>query len=418
MFDRNSLEQWLSYVEGINIKTIDMGLERTELVRQKLELKPACPVITVAGTNGKGSVCAYLTAIYQAAGFKVGTLTSPHLLKFNERISINGKPVEDELIVRAFTAIEEARGDTTLTYFEFNALAAVWVFADQQVDVMVLETGLGGRLDAVNVFDADCAVITNVDLDHIEYLGDTIEKVGFEKAGIFRSGKPAICGQVPPPQSVTQHAKDIGTNLLVLNTDFTATQQNEQWDFSCGQTHYTNLPLPALRGGYQVQNAACALAAITCLNNQLVVSEQAIAQGLSAASNPGRFQVIAHKPTVILDVGHNPHAARALAASLTQLPAVKKQVAVFSMLSDKDIDSVLSICVPLFDCWYISGLNLPRGMTTEQITHKLKTYGIKNIRSFTTVATAYQCALSEVQEDDRIIVFGSFHTVAEILDSL
>ncbi len=418
MFDRNSLEQWLSYVEGINIKTIDMGLERTELVRQKLELKPTCPVVTIAGTNGKGSVCAYLTAIYQAAGFKVGTLTSPHLLKFNERICINGHPVSDELIVRAFSAIEEARGETPLTYFEFNALAAVWVFAEQQVDVMVLETGLGGRLDAINVFDADCSVITNVDLDHIEYLGDTIEKVGFEKAGIFRAGKPAICGQIPPPQSVINHANDIKANLLILNTDFAATQKNEQWDFSCEQTHYKNLPLPALRGAYQIQNAACALAAISCLNEALPVTTEAIAQGLSMARNPGRFQIIAHKPTVILDVGHNPHAARALAASLTQLPQVKKQVAVFSMLSDKDINEVLNICAPLFDYWYVSGLDLPRGMTTDQIEQKLRAHGIKNVRSFATVATAYQQALSEVQEDDRIIVFGSFHTVAEILDSL
>ena len=375
-------------------------------------------MITVAGTNGKGSVCAYLTAIYHAAGLKVGTLTSPHLLKFNERICINGEPVSDELIIRAFCAIEDTRADTTLTYFEFNALAAVWIFAQEQVDVMVLETGLGGRLDAVNVFDADCAVITNVDLDHIEYLGDTIEKVGFEKAGIFRTGKPAVCGQVPPPQSMVNHAKDIQTNLLVLNTDFTVTQNNEQWDYSCGQTHYKNLPLPALRGAYQVQNAACALTAITALADRLKVSQENIAQGLTRARNLGRFQVIARNPTVILDVGHNPHAAKALADSLTQLPPAKKQVAVFSMLSDKDIDEVLKICNPLFKSWYISGLDLPRGMTTNQVEQKLKDHGIENIRSFTTVATAYQCALSEAQEDDRIVVFGSFHTVAEILDSL
>ncbi len=418
MFDRNSLAQWLSYIESVNMKTIDMGLERTEIVRQKLSLKPACPVITVAGTNGKGSVCAYLTAIYHAAGLKVGTLTSPHLLKFNERICINGEPVSDELIIRAFCAIEDTRADTTLTYFEFNALAAVWIFAQEQVDVMVLETGLGGRLDAVNVFDADCAVITNVDLDHIEYLGDTIEKVGFEKAGIFRTGKPAVCGQVPPPQSMVNHAKDIQTNLLVLNTDFTVTQNNEQWDYSCGQTHYKNLPLPALRGAYQVQNAACALTAITALADRLKVSQENIAQGLTRARNLGRFQVIARNPTVILDVGHNPHAAKALADSLTQLPPAKKQVAVFSMLSDKDIDEVLKICNPLFESWYISGLDLPRGMKTNQVEQKLKDHGIENIRSFTTVATAYQCALSEAQEDDRIVVFGSFHTVAEILDSL
>ena len=256
-----------------------MGLERVGEVKKRMGLQPQCPVVVVAGTNGKGSVCAYLSQIYTQAGFKVGTLTSPHLLRYNERIAINTRPVEDAAIVASFERIEAARAGISLTYFEFNTLAAVDIFIREKVDVMVLEVGLGGRLDAVNVFDADCAVVTSVDLDHQAFLGDTVEQVAFEKAGVFRSGKPAICGQTPPPESLRRHAGEIGAELLLIKRDFDfSTLENVQWSYryhpqnSDGRTRNRNaLPFPALRGAYQLSNAACALTVLECLGDRLPV---------------------------------------------------------------------------------------------------------------------------------------------------
>ncbi|WP_434778969.1 bifunctional tetrahydrofolate synthase/dihydrofolate synthase [Neisseria sp. Ec49-e6-T10] len=415
MFTSHSLDNWLQYIESVHPQTIDMGLARTKQVQEKLNLKPQCPVITVSGTNGKGSVCAYLTAIYHEAGFKVGTLTSPHLIRFNERIAINAEPVTDELIIQAFEAIEQARGDIPLTYFEFNTLAAVWVFAQQQTDVMVLEVGLGGRLDAVNVFDTDCAIITSVDIDHQDYLGTDLETIGFEKAGIFRSNKPAIFGQQPLLNSVNKHAHDIDAQLLCYDTDFSIRTMDNQWDFLFKDKARHALPIPTMRGTYQIQNASCALAAIECLYEQLPVTIGAIKRGLIKASNTGRFQILPGRPMVILDVGHNPHAARALVKSLNLLPFASKKIAVFSMLADKDIDEVIEICKGAFDEWFIAPLNVPRAVAIDVLHQKLNTHGIKQIQIFENIETAYQHALSCAQESDRITVFGSFHTVAEIL---
>lgn len=403
-----------------------MGLERVGEVKKRMGLQPQCPVVVVAGTNGKGSVCAYLSQIYTQAGFKVGTLTSPHLLRYNERIAVNTRPVEDAAIVASFERIEAARAGISLTYFEFNTLAAVDIFIREKVDVMVLEVGLGGRLDAVNVFDADCAVVTSVDLDHQAFLGDTVEQVAFEKAGVFRSGKPAICGQTPPPESLRRHAGEIGAELLLIKRDFDfSTLENVQWSYryhpqnSDGRTRNRNaLPFPALRGAYQLSNAACALTVLECLGDRLPVDIAAIKRGLLLVENPGRFQVLPGRPLTVLDVGHNPHAARALRRSLINLMFAEKRTAVFSILADKDIDGVLDIVKDQFDEWHIVPLDVPRGMTAEALVRKLSEHGIENVKVFENIEKAYRAALEKAGENDRIVVFGSFHTVAAVMAAL
>lgn len=426
---KKNLNDWLSHLETAHSAgLIDMGLSRVGEVKNTMRLNPQCPVIVVAGTNGKGSVCAFLSQIYKEAGFKTGTLTSPHLLKFNERICVNTQPVSDEEIVAAFERIEAARGDISLTYFEFNTLAAVDIFMRSQVDVMILEVGLGGRLDAVNIFDADVSVVTSIDLDHQSFLGDTIEQVGYEKAGVFRSGKPAICGQNPPPESLRKHAEAIGADLLLIGEDFSYTKlENQQWSyrfhpnpqFSDRHTRNRNaLPIPALRGAYQINNAACALTVIECLNQQLPIDIGAIKRGLLMVHNPGRFQVLPGRPLTVLDVGHNPHAARALRQGLMALPFAQNRTAVFSMLNDKDIDSVLAILKDQFDEWHIAPLHLPRGMASEQLVEKLAAHDISNVKQFENIAKAYDAAFAAASENDRIVVFGSFHTVAEVMGTL
>lgn len=403
-----------------------MGLERVGEVKKRMGLQPQCPVVVVAGTNGKGSVCAYLSQIYTQAGFKVGTLTSPHLLRYNERIAVNTRPVEDAAIVASFERIEAARAGISLTYFEFNTLAAVDIFIREKVDVMVLEVGLGGRLDAVNVFDADCAVVTSVDLDHQAFLGDTVEQVAFEKAGVFRSGKPAICGQTPPPESLRRHAGEIGAELLLIKRDFDfSTLENVQWSYryhpqnSDGRTRNRNaLPFPALRGAYQLSNAACALTVLECLGDSLPVDIAAIKRGLLLVENSGRFQVLPGRPLTVLDVGHNPHAARALRRSLINLMFAEKRTAVFSILADKDIDGVLDIVKDQFDEWHIAPLDVPRGMTAEALVRKLSEHGIENVKVFENIEKAYRAALEKAGENDRIVVFGSFHTVAAVMAAL
>ena len=413
-----TLPQWLAHLETAHPTTIDMGLTRVTQVKNAMNLVPSCPVIIVGGTNGKGSTCAFLSHIYTAAGYKVGTLTSPHLLRFNERIAINNQPVSDEDIVAAFERIEAARGDVSLTYFEFNTLAAVDIFRLHQVDVMILEVGLGGRLDAVNVFDADCAIVTSVDLEHQTYLGDTVEQIAKEKAGIFRAGKPAIFGQDPAPHSLGQHAKNIGAKLLQLNHQFSYLARIDSWQWQANNGSLKiDLPLPALQGAFQLNNAACAVAAVQIMRQQLPVSNEALAQGIAQAQNTARFQIIQRQPEIILDVAHNPHATRALASSLNALPT-KRTLAVFSILADKDSDSVINTLQGSIDEWFIAPLDLPRGMTLTALTAKLKKHNIKYIRPFNTIPAAYTAALSQVTENDRIIVFGSFHTVAEVLGSL
>jgi dihydrofolate synthase / folylpolyglutamate synthase len=428
-FDVTSLSQWLNYLEnGVTDGKIEMGLARIEAVRKQMKLLPNCPVIVVAGTNGKGSVCAYLTQIYQEAGYQVGTLTSPHLLRFNERIAVNGQSVSDAEIISAFACIEAARGETALTYFEFNTLAAVHIFNEQAVDVMILEVGLGGRLDAVNIFDADVSVITSVDLDHQAFLGDTIEQIAFEKAGVMRAGKPIILGQQHIPSRLEIYAQEICADLLILGRDFAYHQQEvPHWAYSfhsqyskhfiADQQKYI-LPLPALQGSFQLNNAACALTVLTCLQESLPVEIAAIRRGLLRVRHLGRFQLVPGKPVTILDVGHNPHAARALSDSLKALPTAEKRLAVFSMLSDKDIDAVLEILHDQFDQWFIAPLATPRGLNMTQLQASFAKSDVCQVYGYANILLAYQAALTQAEENDRIVIFGSFYTVAEILTLL
>jgi dihydrofolate synthase / folylpolyglutamate synthase len=410
-----NLAEWLSHLESLHSVTIDMGLERVARVRDAMGLNPGCPVVLVGGTNGKGSVSAMLSTMLTRAGFRVGTYTSPHLLRYNERVAIDMIPVDDARLMRSFAAVETGRGAVPLTYFEFGTLAAVHAFQEEKVDVMVLEVGLGGRLDAVNAFEPDVSVVVSVDLDHQAYLGTDRESIGFEKAGIFRAGKPAVCADPHPPLSLIEHAAAIGAPLSLIGRDFGHQRMDNQWSFSMGSRHWHALPLPALRGAYQIANASAALAVLTLLHDRLPVDLGAIKRGLLEVDWPGRFQVLPGRPQVVFDVGHNPHAVRAMVSNLHQLPFATRRLAVFSMLADKDLDSVADLLAGEFDEWYVAGLDLPRGQSGADIAARLAARGIGAVRVFDTVAKAWEGALSTVAENDRIVVFGSFHTVAEVM---
>lgn len=413
----NSLAGWLGYLEQLHPKTIELGLERVAEMRRRLDLDPAFPLITVAGTNGKGSACAMLEAILLAAGYRVGLYTSPHLLRYNERVRINGAEASDEDLCRAFVAVEQARGEVALTYFEFGTLAAVWLFARAGLDAAILEVGLGGRLDAVNAFDADCAVVTSVDFDHMDYLGDSREAIGHEKAGIFRAGRPAICGEFDVPHSVLDHAREIGADLHLIGRDFGYDGvEPSQWRFSSRCGLRLTLPHPALRGAYQLTNASVCLAALEQLKDPLPVAPDDIRRGLLEVAVPGRFQVLPGRPQKILDVAHNPHAARALAGNLRAMPPAGKNIAVFAMLRDKDIAGVVRAIREQIDLWLVAGIGQPRGASADELLRVLTGLGLASrARVFPTVAEAYRNACDLAAVDDKIIVFGSFYTVAEAI---
>jgi dihydrofolate synthase/folylpolyglutamate synthase len=408
------LAGWLNHLENLHPQTIDMGLARVGAVRKVLLPQLHAPIITVAGTNGKGSTCAYLEAMLSAAGYRVGLYTSPHLLRFNERIRLNQSEADDTAICAAFGAIEAARGDISLSYFEFATLAAVWLFEQAAVDVMILEVGLGGRLDAVNVFDAQVAVVTNIDIDHVDYLGDNRELIGREKAGIFRAQCPAVCGDAQPPASLYQVAASVGADWHALGDDFSYQVKLAGWDFH-GAQDYLNLPLPAMQGAYQINNAATAIAALGYFAAHCPVDGQAIRLGLQTAQVTGRFQVIAHAPVQILDVAHNPHGAQALAANLAQMPVSGKTYAVFAMLADKDIAGVIAAMLDVIDVWVIAGLDVPRGAKLEQLQAQLQ---LLPVVAQADIASAWFYACEHAAENDRICAFGSFYTVAAVLDAV
>ncbi|WP_199053431.1 bifunctional tetrahydrofolate synthase/dihydrofolate synthase [Aquitalea sp. ASV15] len=417
MTQKTTLNEWLGWLEGLHASAIDMGLDRVRQVWDAMRLKPAFPVIMVAGTNGKGSVCAMLSTMYQRAGFKVGCYTSPHILRYNERVAIDLQPVSDARIMQSFAAIDAARGDTSLTYFEFGTLGAMHSFVEEQVDVAIMEVGLGGRLDAVNIFEPDVSVVVSVDIDHAAILGDNREDIGFEKAGIYRPGKPAICADPQPPQRLLDHAAAIGAELKLVGRDYSYQRMENQWSFQMGTSRRHALPMPALRGGYQLGNAAAALAVLDCLHERLPVGIGALKQGLVEVDWPGRFQVLPGRPLVVLDVGHNPHAVKAMVASLRQLPFAENRYAVFSMLADKDLPAVAELARGEFDGWFVAGLDMPRGQSGADIAARLQALGIGKVQAFVDVASAWQAALSAAGENDRITVFGSFHTVAEVMEA-
>jgi dihydrofolate synthase/folylpolyglutamate synthase len=413
-----TLADWLHHLETAHSRPIELGLDRVEKVRAALGLSFDVPVITVGGTNGKGSVCAFLEAILREAGYRVGLYTSPHIVRYNERVRIDGVEASDEALVAAFERVEAARGTTSLTYFEMGTLAAACLFADASLDVVILEVGLGGRLDAVNVFDPDCAVVVTVDLDHMEYLGPTREHIGHEKAGIFRAGKPAVYGEENPPRSLLDHAADIGARLLRFGEDFGVERSPQQWKYRGPRGERSGLPHPALRGPHQVANAAIALAALDELKERLPVHMQAVRTGLLMAAPRARFQVMPGRPAVVFDVSHNPHAARALAANLRAHVKFKRTLAVFSMLVDKDVAGVVDAVKSQIAAWYVSGLGGARGTAVEALTEKVRSRDSeKPVHGFESLLAAYAAARQAADEDDRIIVFGSFHTVCEVLQA-
>ncbi|RQR58522.1 bifunctional tetrahydrofolate synthase/dihydrofolate synthase [Burkholderia sp. Bp9126] len=423
-----TLDAWLSHLERAHPVGIDMGLARIGQVKAALGLAFACPVITVGGTNGKGSTCAFLETILVRAGYKVGCHTSPHLLEFNERARVNGATVADDELLPHFEAVEAARTSlpdpVSLTYFEFTTLAILHLFASRGLDAVILEVGLGGRLDAVNIIDTDCAIVTSIDIDHTEYLGDTREQIAFEKAGIFRPGKPAICGDPAAPQTLIDHAEAIGADLWLVGRDFRYEAQpgaeRQQWSYLGRDKRYPALAYPALRGANQLINASAALAALESLRAVLPVSAQDIRLGLANVELPGRFQVLPGKPAIVLDVAHNPHAAAVLAQNLGNMGFFPYTYAVFGAMHDKDIDGVLQHLKGEIDHWCVTDLPLPRAASAEQLEAALRHAGVEDgadssVTRYTSPADAFRDALKRASENDRIVVFGSFHTVAGVM---
>ncbi len=476
----DTLADWLTYLESLHPKTIALGLERVAQVKQRLNLQANFPIIIVGGTNGKGSVCAMLESILHAAGYRTGCYTSPHLLDYNERVRVSKHQANDAELCAAFAAIERARKggadsdnssltpalsqrargqsqeaiDIPLTYFEFGTLAAMQMFVEQKVDVAILEVGLGGRLDAVNVFDADCAVVTSIDIDHTDYLGDTREQIAFEKAGIFRAGKVAVFGDPDVPQAIRSEAGRIGAELWCIGSEFGFSLPSPasgggaggegrgveassisvvkpltppplplagegvlsgQWNYFGKGKGRAALPLPALRGAYQLNNASTALAALDVLKGKLPVSMEAVRRGLVEVVLPARFQMVPSKPTLILDVAHNPHAARSLAQNLAALPPCPRTYAVIAMLKDKDMAGVVAALKPQVDVWLVAGIDAPRGASADELGQVLLEAQAGEVLRFATASEALHHACNQAGENDRILALGSFYTVAEVM---
>ncbi|WP_041359368.1 bifunctional tetrahydrofolate synthase/dihydrofolate synthase [Methylotenera versatilis] len=419
-----NLAEWLSYIESLHPKSIAMGLDRVRQMIDRLELHPKFTIITVAGTNGKGSTCAMLEQIYTNAGYQVGCYTSPHLLRYNERVRINKQEVSDDALCAAFEAVDAGRiganGEViSLTYFEVGTLAAMWHFMQTGVDVAILEIGLGGRLDAVNAFEPNCSIVTSIDLDHQEFLGNTRESIGFEKAGVYRTSVPAICGDANPPLSLVTFAHEVKANFKRVHHDFDFSLDGvDSWQYSAGEVTY-RLPIPALKGAYQLNNAACAVSAVDSLQSRLPVTSSHIESAMRQVSLAGRFQTASTSPHVILDVAHNPHAARALAVNLNASRTPQGQtVAVFAMLADKDIQGVVQAVKDEIDLWYIAGIDNVRGASAEElaaIVSEIDPHA--KFKTFQNADIAYQQACIDVGENDKILVFGSFYTVASVMQS-
>ena len=411
-----NLQGWLSYIERLHPKAVDLGLERVAEVRNRLAASVHCPVIVVGGTNGKGSTCAMLEAILTAAGYRTGVFTSPHLLRYNERVRINGRDAEDALLVEAFSNVESVRGNVALTYFEFSTLAAWDLFCRSRLDVLILEVGLGGRLDAVNLFDADCTILTSVDLDHMDWLGDTREKIGWEKAHIFRPGRPAICADPRPPQSVRDYASKIGADLQLIEKDFGYQGDRQQWGYWGRGGKRAGLAYPALRGANQLLNASAVLSALDVLRERIPVGMHDVRKGLSLVELPGRFQVLPGKPVIVLDVAHNPHAGAVLAENLSNMGFAPNTIAVFGMLQDKDIAGVVRKVAARIDRWHLATLGSPRGTRACDLAKILTAAEVRSpILEFESPREAYLAALDVAGENDRIVVFGSFLTVSDVL---
>ena len=415
-YHSGSLAQWLERVLHLHPKNIEMGLDRVRIVRQRLKTDFDCPVITVGGTNGKGSTCMMMQAILQKAGYRVGLYTSPHIHNFEERLTIDGQSVPEETFVHYFNKVEKARGDIQLTFFEFTTLVVLQILAKQNLDVAILEVGLGGRLDAVNLIDANVAVVTNVDIDHVDYLGHTRELIGFEKAGIFRQGKVAIYGDYDPPQSLVQCARNVGAELRILGQGYSSVCRGNNWSYTGQTMHFAELDPPALHGKNQIKNATIALMALEAMAHVLPVDERAVRAGLAHAFLPGRFQILEDEPLVILDAAHNPHAAAVLAENLRSTGDSDLTHAVYGAMADKDIDGVIAAVQSSVDYWYLTDLPIQRAATARMLKEKLVAAAIdeNKIRLFDEPAKAMEAAKIKAQKNDKIIAFGTFWIVTGI----
>jgi dihydrofolate synthase/folylpolyglutamate synthase len=410
-----TVAEWLAWQQVAHPVAIDPGLERVGEVWRKLSLSPAATVLTVGGTNGKGSVTATLDAIVTAAGYETGLFTSPHLIRYHERIRLHGREVTDEKLLAAFAEIDAARGEISLTFFEWNALAAFLVFARARVDVAVLEVGMGGRLDAVNLLDADVAAVVSVGLDHGEWLGDTVEAIGTEKAGIFRAGRPAIFGGRQVPRSVVASASAVGARLRRIGDDFDYVERADGWDYVGIGSRRRELPLPVLQGSAQLGNAAVALAILESAEPAILVPDEAVRAGLAAVRLPGRFQVIAGDPEWILDVAHNTDAAEALAASLAARRTCGRTIAVCGILGDKDVESIVGALRFQVSRWVAVGLEGPRALAPAALAGRIARAGATSVLAAGTVAAGLGQARAECRPGDRVLVFGSFLTVGPAL---
>jgi dihydrofolate synthase/folylpolyglutamate synthase len=413
-----TLQQWLDWCEQLHPVAIDMGLDRVKTVADRMALHFDCPVITVAGTNGKGSTCAMLEAVLLQAGYRTGVYTSPHLVHFEERCRLHGESASAEVFAEAFAAVEAVRGDVSLTYFEFSTLAILHLMASAQLDVAILEVGLGGRLDAVNIIDADCAVITSIDIDHTAILGKDRESIGFEKAGIMRAGRPVIVSDPVPPQSVLDHAAALGADLWLFGRDFNFSGDKQQWAWAGRERRYSGMAYPALRGANQLINASGVLAALDALRQRIPVTAQAVRNGLAMVELPGRFQIVPGQPVLVLDVAHNPHSVAALAANLDAMGFYPTTHAVLGTMADKDLLPMLQKVNPMVDKWYLTDLPLPRAAKAVDLQ---QAWQAQNTRTDTASSVhadplqALQAAIDAADPADRIVVFGSFYTVGGVL---
>jgi len=425
-----TLDDWLDAIESMHPQSIAMGLDRSRVVADRLgldaHLNIDVPIVTVGGTNGKGSTCAMLEAILRAAGYRVGLYIKPHFVRFNERARIDGVEATDDALIAEFEAVDRARRMdpvVELTWYEFTTLAILRLFSSAALDVVILEVGLGGRLDTVNLVDTDCAVVTGIAIDHVDYLGPTRESIGFEKAGIFRAGRPAICADPDPPESLLEHAKAIGADLWRIGHDFNYAGDRQQWNWVGRDVRRSSLPYPALRGANQLFNASGALAALAALRDRLPVPQQAVRTGLLTVELDGRFQVVPGRPTLVLDVAHNPQAAAALAHGLDDMGFHPYTLGILGAMADKDLDGLVAPMLRRVDRWFLCGLPLPRAATADALAAVVRR-GLSTVpdggaeaevATFATPADAWRAARESAGPDDRIVAFGSFHTVAGVM---
>ncbi|MBC7435319.1 MAG: bifunctional tetrahydrofolate synthase/dihydrofolate synthase [Bdellovibrionales bacterium] len=413
-----TLQDWLAHCEHLHPKSIDMGLDRVKAVADRMGIRFTCPVITVAGTNGKGSTCAMLEAIALQAGYRTGVYTSPHLVDFEERCRIHGEIASAEELAQHFARVEDVRQDVSLTYFEFSTLAILSLMAGAGLDVAILEVGLGGRLDAVNIIDCDCAIITSIALDHMELLGPDRESIGFEKAGILRTGRPAIVSDPMPPQSVIDRATEIGADLWRFGVDFNVSGDKLQWGWAGRGRRYAGLAYPALRGANQLINASGVLAALVALREHIPVTAQAVRNGLAMVELPGRFQIVPGQPVLVLDVAHNPHSVAALTENLDAMGFYPCTHAVFGAMADKDLAAMFKRVGPLVDKWYFTDLPPPRAEKAQRLQDIWRSGETRKDTSGATYESpmeALNAAIAAADPADRIVVFGSFYTVGGVL---